>query len=127
MKNVVAWFRQVVWNERAANTVITIAVNDYRDLIDTEFMNVFAQQILDECRHYFIRSKVLKAHGGSMEGLQPIKEWVELFDFPLQCAPRRREWPCFQVKLTSTLRVVELTSVYHHRGVHENFSKNPKL
>jgi hypothetical protein len=127
VKNVVAWLRQGVWNEWAANTVITRSVNDYRDLIDTEFMNVFAQQISDECRHYYIRSKVLKAYGGSMEGFQPIKEWVELFDFPLQCASRRKEWPYFQVKLTSTLQVVELTSVYHHRGVHENFPKNPKL
>jgi len=50
VKNVVAWLKQVVWNEWAANTVITRAVNDYRDLIDTEFMNVFAQQISDECR-----------------------------------------------------------------------------
>ena len=127
IKNLIAWLRQGVWNEWAANTVITRSINDYRDLIDTEFMNVFAQQISDECRHYYIRSQVLKAYGGSMEGFQPIKEWVELFDFPLQCASRRAEWPYFQVKLTSSLQVVELTSVYHHRGVHENFPKNPKL
>ncbi|RFA97581.1 hypothetical protein [Pyrobaculum aerophilum] len=127
VKNVIAWLRQGVWNEWAANTVITRSVTEYRDLIDTEFMNVLAQQISDECRHYYIRSKVLKMYGGSMEGFQPIKEWVELFDFPLQCAARRKEWPYFQVKLTSTLQVVELTSVYHHRGVHDYFPKNPKL
>ena len=124
---VVAWLRQGVWNEWAANTVITRSITEYRDLIDTEFMNVLAQQISDECRHYYIRSKVLKMYGGSMEGFQPIKEWVELFDFPLRCASKRLEWPYFQVKLTSTLQVVELTSVYHHRGVHDNFPNNPKL
>ena len=69
---------------------------------------------------------MLKAYGGFMEGFRPIKEWVELFDFPLQCASRHKEWPYFQVKLTSSLHVVELTSVYHHRGGHENFPKNPK-
>ncbi len=127
IKNVVAWLRQGVWNEWAANTVITRSVTEYRDYIDTEFMNVLAQQISDECRHLYIRTRVLKMYGGSLEGFQPIREWVELFDFPLRCAARRLEWPYFQVKLTSTLQVVELTSVYHHRGVHDNFPKNPRL
>ncbi|MEM1615117.1 MAG: hypothetical protein QW452_04045 [Pyrobaculum sp.] len=127
VKNVISWLRQGVWNEWAANVVITKSITEYRDLIDTEFMNVFAQQISDECRHYYIRSKVLRMYGGSMEGFQPIKEWVELFEYPLRCASKRLEWPYFQVKLTSTLQVVELTSVYHHRGVHDAFPNNPRL
>jgi len=127
VKGVVAWLRQGVWNEWAANYVITRSVTEYRDLIDTEFMNVFAQQISDESRHYYLRSKVLRMYGGSMEGFQPIKEWVDLFEFPLKCASRRAEWPYFQVKLTSSLQVVELTSVYHHRGVYDGFPENPRL
>lgn len=127
VEGVKSWLRQGVWNEWAAASDVARIVSDYRDHIDTEFMTMFAQQISDEGRHLYLRSRILRAFGGSMEGFQPIKEWVELFDFPLQCASRRTEWPYFQVKLTSSLQVVELISVYHHRGVHENFPKNPKL
>ncbi len=30
-------------------------------------------------------------------------------------------------RVTSTLKVVELTSVYHHRGVHDDLPRNAKL
>jgi len=120
-----SWLRQGVWNEWAAASDVARIVNEYRDYIDTEFMTMFAQQISDEGRHLYIRSRILKAFGGSMEGFQPIKEWVELFELPFVCAPKRMEW--FQVRATSTLQVVELTSVYHHRGVHDALPKNAKL
>ncbi len=52
-----------------------------------------------------------------MEGFQPIKEWVELFEIPSVCVPKRIER--LQVMTASTLQVVELASVYHHRGVYD--------
>ena len=122
---VVSWLRQGVWNEWAAAADVARIVNEYRDYIDTEFMTMFAQQISDEGRHLYLRSRILRAFGGSLEGFQPIKEWVELFDLPFQCAPRNMEF--FQVRATSTLQVVELTSVYHHRGVHDNLDRNKAL
>jgi hypothetical protein len=124
VEGVRSWLRQGVWNEWAAADVAR-TVNEYRDYIDTEFMTMFAQQISDEGRHLYLRSRILKAFGGSMVGFQPIKEWFELFELPFVCAPKRMEW--FQVRATSTLQVVELTSVYHHRGVHDALPKNAKL
>ncbi len=125
VEGVRSWLRQGVWNEWAAAADVARIVNEYRDYIDTEFMTMFAQQISDEGRHLYLRSRILKAFGGSMVGFQPIKEWVELFELPFVCAPKRMEW--FQVRATSTLQVVELTSVYHHRGVHDALPKNAKL
>jgi hypothetical protein len=100
-------------------------VSDYRDLIDTEFMTVFAQQISDEGRHLYLRSRILRAFGGSMEGFRPIKEWVELFELSFVCAPKGIEW--LQVMAASTLQVVEFASVYHHRGVYDALLRNAKL
>ncbi|MEM1615115.1 MAG: hypothetical protein QW452_04035 [Pyrobaculum sp.] len=88
-------------------------------------MPMFAQQISDEGRHLYLRSKILRAFGGNMEGFKPIPEWVELFELPFVCAPKRMDY--FQVRVTSTLQVVELTSVYHHRGVHDNLERNRQL
>ena len=122
---VVAWLRQGVWNEWAAASDVARSINEYRDYIDTEFMTMFAQQIADEGRHLYLRSRILKAFGGSMEGFKPIKEWVELFELPFVCAPKNPKY--LQVRLTSTLQVVELTSVYHHRGVHDNLERNRQL
>jgi hypothetical protein len=50
---------------------------------------------------------------------------VELFELSFVCAPKRIEW--LQVMAASTLQVVELTSVYHHRGVHDALPRNAKL
>ncbi|KUO90096.1 MAG: hypothetical protein AT708_03815 [Pyrobaculum sp. OCT_11] len=125
VEGVRSWLRQGVWNEWAAASDVARIVNEYRDFIDTEFMTMFAQQISDEGRHLYLRSRILRAFGGSMEGFQPIKEWVELFELPFVCAPKRMEW--FQVRATSTLQVVELTSVYHHRGVHDALPRNAAL
>jgi hypothetical protein len=52
------------------------------EYIDTEFMTVLAQQISDEGRHLYLRSRMLRAFGGSMEGFQPIKEWWSYSNFP---------------------------------------------
>ncbi|AET33293.1 hypothetical protein [Pyrobaculum ferrireducens] len=120
-----SWLRQGVWNEWAAAADVAKMVTEYRDLIDTEFMTMLAQQISDEGRHLYLRSRILRAFGGSMEGFQPIKEWVELFELPFVCAPKNMKF--FQVRATSTLQVVELTSVYHHRGVHDALPKNRTL
>jgi hypothetical protein len=117
--------RQGVWNEWAAASDVACIVSDYRDLVDTEFMTMFAQQISVEGRHLYLRSRILRAFGGSMEGFQPIKEWVELFDIPFVCAPKRMEW--LQVRVISTLQVAKLTSVYHHGGEHDALPRNAAL
>ncbi len=63
-----------VWNAWTAASDVARIVNKYRDFIDTEFMTVFAQQISDKGRHLYLRYRILRAFGGSMEGFQPIKE-----------------------------------------------------
>ena len=82
VEGVKSWLRQGVWYEWVAASDVARIVNEYRDFIDTEFMTMFAQQISDEGSHLYLRSRILRAFGGSMEGFQPIKEWVELFELP---------------------------------------------
>ena len=127
VKNVISWLRQGVWNEWAANVVITKSITEYRDLIDDEFFNVFAHQVSDEARHFYIRTKVLRMYGGSMEGFQPIKEWAQLFEWPLACASKRLERPYFQAKVTGGFQTVELTATVQHKGIVDHAYENPDI
>jgi len=127
VRGIVLWTRQGAWNEWAANSVLARAVTEFREYIDAEFLNVFAHQVSDEARHFYIRTKVLRMYGASLEGFQPIREWVELFEWPLRCASRRLEWPYFQAKFTGAFQTVELTATVQHKGVFENAHLNPRI
>jgi hypothetical protein len=127
--NVRGWLKQGIYNEWAAASIIAKPLNEHPDLIDFEFINALAQQVSDESRHYHLRYNALRLYGGefNLETYKPIKEWVELFEFPYICASKRMEFPYFHLKYVSDVQVLELTSLYHHRGVYDGFPKNQKL
>ncbi|MEM1615101.1 MAG: hypothetical protein QW452_03965 [Pyrobaculum sp.] len=127
VQGIVLWTRQGAWNEWAANSVLARAITEYRDYIDDEFFNVFAHQVSDEARHFYIRTKVLRMYGGSMEGFQPIKEWAQLFEWPLACASKRLERPYFQAKFTGGFQTVELTATVQHKGIVDHAYENPDI
>ncbi|AFA39817.1 hypothetical protein Pogu_1790 [Pyrobaculum oguniense TE7] len=127
VKGIILWTRQGAWNEWAANSALAKLITEYRDYIDDEFLNVFAHQVSDEARHFYIRTKVLKMYGGSMEDFQPIKEWADLFEWPLRCATKRLEKPYFQAKFTGAFQTVELTATVQHKGIVDNAHLNPEI